>query len=852
MRYKDPASQMTVNQARSQIQNSSFSGNSGALGVGDRGAWQSIPNYTGNPYDSNDYIYRWRQYVRLYMTSWEARKIIRIPVEDALRKDWELEGIDDKIARTLKTTLDQLRFRQVLSRSLMLERLLGGCLTFMGIEDSVDDPEKPYHPRRGQALKFLNAIPLSRIARITWDNNPLSPHYMRPYKYLINSETVHVSRCLVWDGDPLFDPYDFLLNDFRSNLAGFGPSVLATVWDDIVKAVGTRQAAYQMIQTNNAIIMAVEQLRDLKGTNPGNESLKKLEEIANNLSVYRAAVVDGKKVDIKSHSASFGSVPELLLTFIQVLSAASDIPATRFIGQAPGGLNATGESDLENYYNTIDAMQHQRIEPAIRRTLDVVGYNKFGEVWHKERENLIVNFPPLWNASELEESQKNSGNIDNVMKLLEQGLITDEKAIEEINAKKALSVILDETDIALMDGYDENGYDVTPTPHGGGEEGAAGSPPAPSSSRAYSSKINRLKNAARISDGYDDREWAKGMRVEREHDDVTGGDEEKVALIVKAHLDEAPDYYSRLEKVENEAPDQKVICVDFDGTIADYSDGFQGEDVFGKPLPSAAKTLGALKDMGCKIIIFTCRQATPALYRYLAVNEIPFDEINSNPDQPANTNEGKPVADVYLDDKAVPFTDWNKAKKDIIEAIQNSLQFDTDLTRPTKSQAEAGNYKKHHIKLHGLDFAIENPKGSERRGEDAGGKLWASIAPAHYGYIKRTEGADGDEVDAYIGPWEDSELVFIVDQLDPESKAFDEHKVIFGCLSMLQAKELYLSGFGDGKAEARLGAITPTTVSGVTEWLKKDGRTKEPFNNACIAINKAKGGRNKKPVGEGS
>lgn len=703
---------------RIRIKNSAFTNPAGGpLGIGDRGAYSYTPIYTGNPYESNDYVYRWRQYVHLYETSWEARKIIRIIPEDALRKGWTVEDVSEPITKRIEARLDQLQFLTILKRSLMLERLLGGCLTFLGLEAQKDEPQKVFHPKDGAALRFLNAVPISRISRIRWCNDPMSEHYMRPETFLINSNVVHVSRCLVWDGEPLFDPYDFALNNFRSNLAGFGPSKLAPVWDDIVKAVGTRQAAYQLIQMNNAVIAAVEGLMDLQGTTSGQAAINKVKDIANQLSVWRAAVVEGRNVDIKQHSASFGSVPELILTFIQVLSAASDIPATRFLGQAPGGLNATGESDLENYYNVIDSYQTQRIEPNLRRVYDILGYKMFPREWPKEREKMTIKFPPLWNQSDLEESQTAAARIDNVMKLLAEGLIDEKKAIQEINAKGCLSVNLDETDITLVDRTNlgmpglEPGGSVTP------------SQVQPENRINGQKEIQRLRNTRvrvnnmdalglliRAAGGpldVDRTAFEKGFAVEMEHWGTVDHDRVKVAGIVLDHLRERQDYYDRLEKVENS---------------------------------------------------------------------------------------------IHLD----------------------------RLPQPTEGQAQAGNYKKHHLKLHGLDFSIENPQGSERQGKDSAGKPWSSILPAHYGYVRRTEGADGDHVDAYIGPHEDSELVFVVDQQDPQSQEFDEHKVIFGCLSMLQAKELYVSAFSDGQGEARIGGITPAHIQEFKGWLTQ-GNTHAPY-----------------------
>lgn len=126
-----------------------------------------------------------------------------------------------------------------------------------------------------------------------------------------------------------------------------------------------------------------------------------------------------------------------------------------------------------------------------------------------------------------------------------------------------------------------------------------------------------------------------------------------------------------------------TICVDFDGVIADYSKGFQGPDVFGEPLPHAGENMSALKQAGWKIIIHTTRPDTPALRKYLKDHAIPYDEINKNSDQPEGANPGKPIANLYLDDRAMRFHGWDDAlyaidamlkKKEII--TESALQSD--------------------------------------------------------------------------------------------------------------------------------------------------------------------------------
>jgi hypothetical protein len=121
-----------------------------------------------------------------------------------------------------------------------------------------------------------------------------------------------------------------------------------------------------------------------------------------------------------------------------------------------------------------------------------------------------------------------------------------------------------------------------------------------------------------------------------------------------------------------------------------------------------------------------------------------------------------------------------------------------DLPQPTQAQKEAGNYKKGHITLHGLNITIEIPKGAERSGVDKKGKKWSIKMAHHYGYIKGTVGNDNDHVDVFIGENPESEKVFVVNQIDQSTGKFDEHKVLLGFDSLPEAKAGYLANYSKG------------------------------------------------------
>ena len=148
---------------------------------------------------------------------------------------------------------------------------------------------------------------------------------------------------------------------------------------------------------------------------------------------------------------------------------------------------------------------------------------------------------------------------------------------------------------------------------------------------------------------------------------------------------------------------------------------------------------------------------------------------------------------------------------------------------PTEKQKAAENYKQGHIqsfKEDGFDLTIETVKDGERKGTDKDGNEWSVKMPYDYGKIKRTEGADGDAVDIGIGDDHETKKAFILDQNDPETGEFDEHKTFVAMSSKEEVLEKYRKSFSDGKD--RVASINETTVDGLHDWAK-NGDTKTPY-----------------------
>ena len=147
-------------------------------------------------------------------------------------------------------------------------------------------------------------------------------------------------------------------------------------------------------------------------------------------------------------------------------------------------------------------------------------------------------------------------------------------------------------------------------------------------------------------------------------------------------------------------------------------------------------------------------------------------------------------------------------------------------SEPTEAQKAAGNYKMEHRKVDGYNVSIENAKGSVRRGTGADGKSWETTMQNDYGYIRGTQGVDGDHIDVFLSDTPEEGDVFVVDQVN-EDGSFDEHKVMYGFPTEQAARYAYLSNYEPGWTG--LGAITHVSKEEFKKWIQSSRRKTKPF-----------------------
>lgn len=197
--------------------------------------------------------------------------------------------------------------------------------------------------------------------------------------------------------------------------------------------------------------------------------------------------------------------------------------------------------------------------------------------------------------------------------------------------------------------------------------------------------------------------------------------------------------------------------------------------------------------------------------------------------QPVNTAKGEVLYNPNTDEVSAlgnlpipksPIT----ATTDPIEALASVAAARQETVQPTEAQKQSGNYQKGKVFIQGLPIAIETPKGAERSGKSQDGTQWSVTMPVDYGYINRTEGADGDQLDVFIGQNPQNDTVFVIDQQN-EDGSFDEHKAMLGFTDAQQAVEAYSNSFSDGKGQSRIAGITPMKIEEFKQWIKNEDTT---------------------------
>lgn len=302
------------------------------------------------------------QLINAYRTSWLARKIVDVPALDSCRawRAWQAEGDQTTLIEAEEA---RLGLRRRLLDALTKARLFGGAAILIGTGD--ENPAEPLDPARISkgGIQYLTVLTRRHLVSGEVETDPLSPLYGMPRDYSVQSRvsgvvTIHPSRLVLLQGSPLPD-------DWMEQHAGWGDSVLISALDAIKQADGTAaNIASLVFEAKIDVIHVPDLMNSLAQPEYEERLLKRYGLAATAKGNNGVLLLDGAET-YEQKTGSFSTLPDVLDRFFQNASGAADIPMTRLFGQSPGGMNASGESDLRNYYDRISAGQELSLRPAL-------------------------------------------------------------------------------------------------------------------------------------------------------------------------------------------------------------------------------------------------------------------------------------------------------------------------------------------------------------------------------------------------------------------------------------------------------------------------------------------------------
>ena len=339
-----------------------------------------------------------QQLVNAYRGSWMARKIVDIPALDSCRnwRAWQAKA--DQIA-AIEAEEKRLNVKGKTLEARKKSRLFGGAAIYMDFGDDASQPLDLERVEKG-ALRFLTVFTPRQLIPGEIETDPMSEFYGRPKSYSMVSGsagqvTIHPSRLTIFYGNELPE------NDVVTSAASaWGDSVLTSCMDAVKQAESTSANVASLVFEANVDVIAMDGLMDLVGKPDGERKITERYRIAmQGKGNIKTLILDGKeKYDRKS--ITFGSLPDLIDRFNQNSAGAADIPMTRFFGMSPGGLNASGDSDLRNYYDRVRAGQELEMQPAMYRQDEALIRSATGQ----RDPAIYYEWNPLWQMSEKEKA----------------------------------------------------------------------------------------------------------------------------------------------------------------------------------------------------------------------------------------------------------------------------------------------------------------------------------------------------------------------------------------------------------------------------------------------------------------
>lgn len=337
-------------------------------------------------------------------------KIIDIPAQEAVKKGFHLNIEDENVEEYIQKRVKKVGWSVNAEQALKWSRLYGGAIGVMILNDGCSDLSMPVNWKK---VKGIEEIVIYDRSCVTPDYHSLYNDYggavnnhskfRQPEFYNVfsvyGSFRVHESRCLVFKNGVM--PEKASSMEYRF----WGTPEYARIKRELREAITAHGYSIRLLERCVQAVYKMQNLSQLLGTDEGEDQvLRRLQVIDMARSILNSIAIDSTGEDYDFRSISLTGVKEVIESACNMLSAVTEIPQTKLFGRSPAGMNSTGESDLENYYNFIDKIREMQLKDNLCTLVDIIiqiGVNK-GELTGKPEYEL--EFDPLWNESESEKA----------------------------------------------------------------------------------------------------------------------------------------------------------------------------------------------------------------------------------------------------------------------------------------------------------------------------------------------------------------------------------------------------------------------------------------------------------------
>jgi uncharacterized protein len=412
----------------------------------------------------------------MYQTSPLSAKIVDAPADDMTRKWREFVISEDNedegqlTSQLIAKEERRLGLASKINEGLKWGRLFGGSIVVIGMKDGKHDQPLQVDKVKKGDLRYLLVVDRFQIG-VSGNlvSDPESRHFGLPEYYTISglglatSVRVHYTRVLRFEGKKL--PFTL-----RQTNNYWGLSILEQVSETIKNKDSVSAAIGTMLFEANVDIIQVEGLANMLSQPGGDAKVTRRWESGLLIKgLHRVLLLDkGETYDRKAYT--FTGLSDMFNAFRSDVSAASDIPETRLFGRSPAGMNATGDSDLRNYYDSLDAQRATNVYPELDYFDQIFLRSTLGHL----PPEYSYSFPPLWQMDDNTKAtvQKTAADRDKVY--LDAGVVSEVTIAKKLKADKTYPIT--RGDIELLEQLSkmepeppeppENNTITEPVPHG--------------------------------------------------------------------------------------------------------------------------------------------------------------------------------------------------------------------------------------------------------------------------------------------------------------------------------------------------------------------------------------------------